>query len=71
MSLCSLTRTGSLSWSYATGYIIYSSPVVSSTGVTYVGDGGGTLWAFSTTGTKVFSYSTGGGVIYSGPTINP
>ena len=49
-------------WNYLIGSIVYSSSLVVN-GIVYVGGGGGTIYALNaTTGTKVWSYNTGGPV---------
>ena len=59
-----------LKWSYATGYLVDSSPAVAN-GVVYVGSNDGNLYALNaSTGAKLWSYPTGAAVASSPAVAN-
>src|SRR5712675_2392356 len=58
-----------LKWSYVTGASVYSSPAVAN-GVVYVSSEDGAVYALeASTGAKLWSYTTGGGVFGSSPAV--
>jgi outer membrane protein assembly factor BamB len=57
--LCCLASNGSLSWSLMTGMPMISSPVVGQDDVGYVSGLDGTLRAFDSAGTVLWTYQTG------------
>ena len=60
---------GALKWFHGTGDNWMSGPALRNDGLVYLGDNGGTLWAFKN-GHDMWTYNTGNS-IYSTPTIGP
>jgi len=60
--------TGTLRWTYTTGWDVRSSPAVGPDGIVYVGSYDKNLYAINPDGTLKWSYATGG-FINSSPTI--
>jgi peptide/nickel transport system substrate-binding protein len=60
---------GVLTWKYATGSYVVSSPAVAG-GVVYVGSADGKVYALNaTTGTQVWNFTTGGRIEWSSPAV--
>jgi outer membrane protein assembly factor BamB len=68
-SIYTSADTGTLKWSYTTGYYIFSSPAIGADGTIYVGSLDNNLYAINPNGTLKWSYKTGGSIILSSPAI--
>ena len=56
----SLSNTGVLKWTYATGSSVESTAVIGPDGTVYIGSNDSYVYAFSPTGDLLWQYATGG-----------